>query len=189
MRPVPHLIIVISVVLSSTWPAMPGQTSEADLQSPVISMTRLSDGIFALPDRRDIRQNPSYSISIAVDGTVSYEGRSGVRTLGKRTHKIPVASVRALIAEFEQAGFMSLRDRYDSIDLGNGTVQTVSDLPPTTVVLALAGKTKSVYDYYGTPSIVKRLEERIDEVADSRRYTGRPPNKRLQPTARALSSR
>ena len=153
--------------------------ADVDLRSARISMTREGSALFALSDRRDVRQDPWYSVTIAGDGTVTYVGQVGVRTLGRRTHKVEVETVRALLEEFEQAGFWSLLDRYESVRVGNGIARTVSDLSRTTVVLSAKGRTKSVYDYYGTSAIVRHLEDRIDEVAETRRYTGRPPNRRL----------
>src|SRR6185436_1621157 len=173
--------VLMAATLSLAWSSRP--QVDANLRSALISMTRKANGIFAIPDPRDLRQDPVYSVSIAGDGTVTYIGGGGVRTLGKRTHKTKPEMVAALVAEFEQAGFWSLRDRYEDVELGNGVVRHISELPSTTVVYSVAGKTKSVYDYYGTPAVVRHLEDRIDEIANSRRYTGRPPNKSLQPTA------
>ena len=164
------IALLLPLLLSTS-----GQLSEADLRSAVITMMREGSGLFGLSDKTDIRQDASYTVSIAGDGTVTYSGRNGVRTIGTRTHKVPVESIRALLVEFDQAAFWTLNDRYDSIDVGNGLIKTVSDLTKTTVAVSVGARRKSVYDYYGTPPIVRRLEARIDEVADSRRYTGRPP--------------
>jgi hypothetical protein len=166
-------IFVVAMTLCTAWPA-PGQFTEAERRSAVVSMTRQNHCGAQFSDRTDIRQCPSYTVSISGDGTVTYEGRAGVRTLGKRTHKISIESVRELIREFEQADFFSLRDRYEFVDLGNDQRVVIDHAIATTVSYTIAGKTKSVYDFYGTPEIVRRLEQRIDEVSDSRRYTGRP---------------
>ena len=49
--------------------------------------------------------------------------------------------------------------------------------------VGVGGQKKQVFDFYGTPDAVLRLEERVDTVSDSQRYTGRQPNLRLQPSA------
>lgn len=82
------------------------------------------------------------------------------------------AVVRKLIAEFERAEFFSLRNRYEHVQVGD-LIQTIDHAVATTISISIAGKTKSVYDFYGTPDVVTLLKRRIDEVSDSRRYTGR----------------
>jgi len=175
-------IVAIGLISWTTCPAAWGQFDGTDLRSAVISMSRKNHCHFVQSDPTDIRQCPTYSVSIAGDGTVTYEGRGGVRTLGKRTHKTTLESVRVLLAEFERADFFSLRDRYEQVQVGD-LMQTIDHAIATTVSISVAGRTKSVYDFYGTPEVVKRLEQRIDEASDSRRYTGRPPDNARQPTS------
>lgn len=176
-------ILVVTLTVGAVW-AQEGQFNDAAVRSAMVSMTRANHCGFWQPDLTDIRQCPSYTVSISGDGTVSYEGRAGVRTVGKRTHKTTVESVRELIAAFERADFFSLRDRYESVDVGNGLTERIDHAVATTVSCSIGGKTKSVYDFYGTPEVVKRLEYQIDQVSDSRRYTGRPSNNALEPAAR-----
>jgi hypothetical protein len=167
-------LLVVSFLLDAGLPAASGQFSEAELRAATISMTREGKCLFGLPDPRDLGQCPTYSVAIAGDGTVTYQGRVGVKTIGKRTHKASVDELRKLIAEFTSADFFSLRDNYSSIELPNGLIQVRDHGIATTLTLSIGGRSKSVYEFFGAPDVVKRLGERVDEVADSPRYTGRP---------------
>ena len=72
---------------------------------------------------------PSYSVEIAGDGTVVYEGRACVAIKGERRAAIPVASVRSLFARFQDTGYFTLRDTYFSRPVDVSGVVTGS---PTT---------------------------------------------------------
>ncbi len=174
---------VVSAAFFVAWSQAASQFSDADLRSALISMSRENRCGAYLEHPTDIRQCPTYSVALSGDGTVTYEGRLGVKTIGKRKHQIKVEDFQKLVVEFERAGFFSLRDRYDSTDRGNGVTEVIDHAIATTVTLSIAGKKKSVYDFYGTPDVVTQLERRVDEVSESRRYTGRPPNTALEPTA------
>jgi Domain of unknown function (DUF6438) len=104
---------------------------------------------------------PEYSVSIAGDGTVTYEGRSSVAVTGPRTRQISPASVRLLLEEFARAQFSTLKDRYRA---------PVTDLPTTYVSLTIEGRTKTVQDYFGAPKELKDLEALIDDIAGTDRW-------------------
>lgn len=97
--------------------------------------------------------------------------------LGKHTHRIGIDAMRGLVDEFIQAGFFSMRDRYEGLDLGDGRMQVIDHNVAAAVTLSMGGKTKSVYDFYGAPAALTLLERRVDEVSESVRYTGRDPVK------------
>ena len=99
---------------------------------------------------------PVYTLSIAGDGMVTYNGISNVRVTGQRTWKIEPAAVEALAREMDQAGYFGLKDRYAA---------PATDLPTIRTSLRIGGRTKSVEDYFGAPEILRELERRIDEVA------------------------
>jgi predicted Fe-Mo cluster-binding NifX family protein len=100
---------------------------------------------------------PDYSLVILGDGNVTYRGMRFVNTSGVRAYSIPQEKVRALIEEFYKINYMSLKDRYESQATG---------LSSTTTSITIEGTTKSVYDYYGAPSELKSLENKIDETAN-----------------------
>ena len=104
---------------------------------------------------------PAYTISIADDGTVKYEGRSYVRVAGARAWKIEPSAVAALAREMEAAGYFDLKDRYRA---------PITDLPTVRTSLRLGGRSKSIEDYYGAPESLHALERRVDEVAGVKKY-------------------
>jgi hypothetical protein len=172
---IPDSVKIASVLLTGRELSGPmSRFSERDLTSATISMQRVGRCAENVSDPTDVRQCPTYSVAVAGDGTVTYQGDVGVKTLGTRTHTISINEVRRLLSEFLTADFFSLKDRYDSIPLPNGLIEVVNHGVATTLTLSIGGKTKQVYAFYGTPAVVSRLEGRVDEVADSRRYTGRP---------------
>ncbi len=113
---------------------------------------------------------PIYVVEIHGDGTVNFKGIKYVKAKGERHYKIPVAQVRELVAEFYKADFFALKDEYTSIVYPDGFIEVVTDLPGKTVSIRLGKRTKSVYDYYGTPPQVRRLEQKIDEVSGVSRF-------------------
>jgi ankyrin repeat protein len=105
---------------------------------------------------------PAYSVSIAGDGTVRFNGQLFVLIPGEHVAKISPDRVRDLIGKFESANFFSARDEY---------VSRVTDNPTQTLVLKVAGQTKTVVDYVGLraglPLVIKDLEDQVDEAADT----------------------
>jgi hypothetical protein len=104
---------------------------------------------------------PAYTLSIAADGTVTYNGRSYVRVTGGRTWKIEASAVEALAREMEQAGYFELKDQYRA---------PVTDLPTIRTSLRIGNRTKAIEDYFGAPDVLHALERRIDEVAGVSKY-------------------
>lgn len=144
-----------------------------DAQPVTVKMTREGLCGTELPDPTDVSQCPTYSVTLSGDGTVTYEGRVGVKTLGARTHKVAPETVRALVDEFVAARFFALHDRYDAIPLPDGLVHVKFNGVRTILSLSMGEKKKTVTDFHGTPESVTKLGSRVDEVSDSRRYTGR----------------
>ena len=172
---VPDAVRIVGVLLTRDEPptAAAPRVTDQDLKSVTVAMTREGLCGTALPDPQDVGQCPTYSVTLTGDGTVRYEGRVGVKTLGARTHHVSAEEVRALVDEFMAARFFTLRERYDSVPLPDGLVHVQFHGVRTVLTLSVGGKKKTVTDFYGTPASVLRLGRRVDEVADSRRYTGR----------------
>lgn len=110
---------------------------------------------------------PSYTVEIAGDGSVVYQGRACVAQTGERHAQIPVAEVKNLVAKFQDVDFFTLRDAYRA---------QITDNPTFTTTIAFDGRKKSVIDYVGAsagmPHKVSALEDAIDAAADSRRWVG-----------------
>src|SRR5260221_13182833 len=55
---------------------------------------------------------PSYIVTLACDGTVTWEGRDFVKTKGKATAQIKPEDFNKLVREFERIKFATLTDKY-----------------------------------------------------------------------------
>jgi Domain of unknown function (DUF6438) len=110
---------------------------------------------------------PSYTVQIAGDGSVIYQGRACVAVRGEQRARIAADAVRGLVARFRDLDFFTLRGRYAS---------EVTDHPTTTTSIAFDGRGKSVVDYVGLeagmPRGVAALEDAIDAAAGTERWVG-----------------
>jgi hypothetical protein len=109
---------------------------------------------------------PAYSLQITGDGRVEYEGRQFVRLVGKAETTISPEAVSQLVAEFERIHYFDLEDKYTG---------GITDLPTTTTSIRIGSRFKQVVDYYRAPAALKALEQRIDEVAGSKRWVASGP--------------
>jgi hypothetical protein len=117
---------------------------------------------------------PVYSISVSRDGTITYEGRAHVRHLGAATAQISPERVTALLSELEKAGYFSFAGRYTPAEPACGRYST--DSPSTITSVQIRGRTKRIEHDYGcgsVPGALTVMEQRIDEVLGSGRWTGR----------------
>jgi hypothetical protein len=104
---------------------------------------------------------PSYTLKIEGTGKVSYEGRDFVQVKGAQTSQIEAKAVKALVDEFFAIDYFALQDTF---------TEEVTDLPSTISSITVDGKRKQVYNYYGAPEKLTKLENRIDEVAGSAQW-------------------
>jgi Domain of unknown function (DUF6438) len=109
---------------------------------------------------------PNYSLTIFGNGTVVYDGRSGVKTQGKRTAHLDVIRIQELIKEFMNLYYFDLEDRYE--------VPAGSNQPTVTTSIKMGDKSKSIFHMHGSraPSGLLRLEDKIDKITNSNRWTG-----------------
>lgn len=114
---------------------------------------------------------PVYSVSIDASGNVTYDGKGFVRVEGRQTDRIPASRAARLLATAERIGFFELRDRYRSIRNADGTETVVTDLPTTFVTITRGGQSKRVEDYIGAPQGLKELEQEVDDLARTTRWT------------------
>jgi hypothetical protein len=111
---------------------------------------------------------PAYSITIAGNGTVTYEGRAYVKVLGKQQAHISEAAVMQLLERFREADFGSALPAYiGAYDGGDNVLKVRID-----------GRLYQVVDgsglRVGLPTAILKLEQAVDETAQSRRWvTGR----------------
>jgi Domain of unknown function (DUF6438) len=108
---------------------------------------------------------PGYEVTVAGDGTVSFNGDHFVAVPRAHVAHVSPETVRELVREFQKADFFSAKDRYQ----GNWT-----DNPTQTLGLTIAGRTKVVVDYVGTdaglPLTIRNLEAEVDEAAGTARW-------------------
>jgi hypothetical protein len=116
---------------------------------------------------------PSYKVTIAQDGTVTYEGRNFVKTKGTVTAQIRSEKFQQLVDEFEKIKYFSLRDRYT--ESADGCTSFITDLPNANTSLSLNGRVKSISHNFGCrgPEILSglvALEHKIDEIAGTEKW-------------------
>jgi hypothetical protein len=110
---------------------------------------------------------PAYRVEIHGDGTVIYEGEKFVAETGQRKGKISQDAVRELVGAFRDADYYSLQDEYRAHITDNPTYETSIEID---------GHLKQVTDYVGLhigmPFSVKKLEDLIDQAANTPQWTG-----------------
>jgi len=116
---------------------------------------------------------PIYKVTVASDGTVTFEGFNFVKTKGKATARIKPEDFKKLAAEFEKIKYFSLDDEYVPGSATCGPAAT--DLPHNRSSIQLKGKMKSISHYQGCfgSEVVKALfalDQKIDEVAGTERW-------------------
>ena len=111
---------------------------------------------------------PAYSLVVAGNGTVIYEGRYYVKVEGWRTATISQEKVKELISEFERVNFFSLKNYYAD--------DNITDRSSAITSITIGEKTKTVIHYsgnYSQPKELIELENKIDEITNSAQWTGK----------------
>ena len=106
-----------------------------------------------------------YTIAVFGDGTVLYKGISNVAFMGTHRGSVPPGNVAELVRLFEQADYYSLRDEYS----------VHADSFSQTTSIEIDGHRKQVENTsgleVGMPLAVERLEQAIDRLSGSERWT------------------
>jgi hypothetical protein len=108
---------------------------------------------------------PVYTLTIRGDGTVIYDGKDHVQTLGELETTIDKGKVEKLVEKFEAFDYFSLNNEY--------TERTITDAPTVTTSITIDGKYKSIKHYHGdfnAPEELKELEDYIDEIVNSSQW-------------------
>jgi len=119
---------------------------------------------------------PAYRLVVRGSGAVEFEGRGRPLAGTRDTGRVTPEQFSGLLDAFESAGFARFAPRYAPGDSGCGRVAT--DLPTATLTLGTAAGVRTVQHYHGcsdAPEDLGRLEDRVDEVTNSARWTGQPP--------------
>jgi hypothetical protein len=115
-----------------------------------------------------------YTLSISRSGRVRFDGRKYVAHGGVRSAEVSPAAVDSLVSELSAAGYYDFEDRYTSGAPACGRYAT--DLPSVITTVDDGKRTKRIEHDRGcfdAPATLARLEDRIDEVAGTARWTGR----------------
>ena len=97
----------------------------------------------------------AYRLHVYRSGYATYEGRVNVEKVGMHDARIGRDTLDAILREAERIGFFALNDVYDS---------QVTDLPSTTIYVALDKRDKRVLGRVGTPPKFKAFAEYIEEL-------------------------
>ena len=123
---------------------------------------------------------PMYSLKALADGRVVYRGRQFVRNKGRADARLTPQQLRQLVSEFEKANYFSLRNRYQNPE--EGCSSSGLDYPSAITSLRINGRVKTIAHDYGCreksdgdsrvyPSELFALEQRIDEIVGTSRWT------------------
>ncbi len=131
---------------------------------PIIIPDDLSGVVITLERTPCFGSCPAYRVTVHGDGQVTYEGEMFVEVMGVETYQIPEEDVRELVAAFVSLNYFSLDDEY---------VSRSTDLPSTTTSITIGGMTKTVYHYGDGPGTLIQVENKIDELAQTKDLIGR----------------
>jgi ankyrin repeat protein len=108
---------------------------------------------------------PSYTVEISADG-IAFEGKGSVVASGKPVATSDPGAARKLAKRFVDADFYSLDSQY---------IASITDNPVYRLTLTIDGHAKQVVDYVGymagMPAIVTDLEDEVDALANTSRWT------------------
>jgi hypothetical protein len=145
--------------------------SVTDQLDPFVVVEHANHCGFMLSERTALGSCPTYSIAMWGDGVVSYIGGSGVATIRRREHRVSAQNVSAFTDAIAISDFFNLADDYSSVALPGGRTQIIDHAPEKWITISRAGRRKTIHDFYGAPDALIKLEQAIESLADSYRYT------------------
>ncbi len=113
-----------------------------------------------------------YVVEIFEDGTVQYDGRKNVKTVGAQRASIAVSAVRSLQQRFASANFASLDSAY--VEGAKGCGRYLPDGPRTVLGARGATAMKTVQHDAGctsAPRVLQTLAAQVDSVARTSAWT------------------
>jgi hypothetical protein len=113
---------------------------------------------------------PIYEVTVHADGTVEYDGFKDVVVKGRKIGHLSPAEMKSLDDAFATAKYLDLDGKYDERDCYDMT-----DHSSAVTSYHLGDRTKTVDHYQGcrrAPKELTTLEQRIDEIVGSARWTG-----------------
>src|ERR1051325_1613391 len=137
--------LVAPIILAFT--LHPGPKPVYAIDSPPAALARSKGDLITLERTACFGACPMYTVTIASNGRVTFEGRRFTKVSGIAHGKITGKAFRRLVKEFEAINYFSLPDRYTP-----GTPdcpRMITDLPSANTSLRLRGKLKTVMQYHG----------------------------------------
>lgn len=163
----PGVVLAVALVACARRepaPAVVPEGGPADVEAPAVTLERTPC----------FGTCPVYTVSISPTGMVRFTGKHHVVHIGQATATIPAARVDSLLAELDAAGYFGFADDYVMSSPACGMYAT--DSPTVITSMTRVGKTKTIRHDRGcsaAPPELSQLEQRIDEVAETGRWTGR----------------
>lgn len=123
---------------------------------------------------------PVYDVEIKSDGTVIYDGKAFVKSLGRQQAAISKDSLSLLSLGVRHVQLPAMRARY--VDEQDGCKSTVTDFPGMSIAVTQAGTTRSVHFYTGClgagapTNRLAWLGETIDLLAGTDKWVGEAPH-------------
>ncbi|MDE2307747.1 MAG: hypothetical protein KGJ97_05580 [Xanthomonadaceae bacterium] len=123
---------------------------------------------------------PAYSVTLAADGHVTFDGIAHVQTMGPAAAQASPAQLEAVRAAIAQADLRSLGDHYTTH--ADGCSPLMMDMNGVKITISDAHGSKTVDFYYGCRgAIANQVRPRIDTLAssidrqlDTARWIGKP---------------
>lgn len=121
---------------------------------------------------------PGYTVTLAPDGEVRFEGHAHVQTKQAQGHATP-AQAAAIMDAVKQSGFHAMQDSYTSRN--DGCEMMMSDQPGIKITVSNADGSKSVDFYQGCEGAIadavrpklEQLANTIDQQLDTARWIGK----------------
>jgi len=146
-------------------PGQPESTATFEPDSPVIKLERTPC----------FGRCPVYRVAISASGRVTFVGKNFVAQQGEASGQTPKERLDSLLGEMERQGFFEFADRYVAGAPACGPYAT--DAPSAITEVTHAGRHKRIEHDYGcsqAPPVLGELERRIDDVAGTTQWTGKP---------------
>jgi hypothetical protein len=113
---------------------------------------------------------PVYEVSVFADGTVRWDGKQFVSTVGTAKASLPKRQVDELIRAMTAGSFLSLKNSYRTRVTPDGMMESITDQPTTFLTFTRDGVTKTVEDYAFAPDELHELERLVDRVSNSHQW-------------------
>ncbi len=182
-----HSLTVFCLVVVYLFASCANLLSDTDTRSVVDDLT------IRMERKGCYGRCPIYTLNIAPDGNVRFEGKGWTKTLGARESKISRDQMNDLASVIRGSDFFALRDSYETG--ADGCPTEVTDMPTVILYVRLNSAEKTVSHYHGCledskpqpvepgkiaraeilqayPRKLTLFEDRIDEIIGTKAWVG-----------------